>query len=140
MMLSLRSAAQRCAARAVAAVPSRPFTQAARLSSVMFPPDLPTRKDEYGNRWADYRPEVLRNLTATRNAEGDMVGQFQGEEVIFPDLDSTLEWTLSSPVDLHLFEEAPIIKMYEEESELDPSTQPNLQKAEDEAYAAFKKQ
>lgn len=59
----------------------------------------------------------LRHLSAKRNEEGDLVGQFQGEEVIFPDLETTLEWTLSTPVDAHLFEEAPIIKMYEEESE-----------------------
>lgn len=59
----------------------------------------------------------LRNIQATRNDDGDLVGMFEGEMVIFPDLEPTLEWVLSTPVDLHLFEEAPIIKMYNEESQ-----------------------
>ena len=57
----------------------------------------------------------LRNITAERNEDGDLVGRFDGEDVIFPDLEPTLEWVLSTPVDMHLFEEAPIIKSYEEE-------------------------
>ena len=30
--------------------------------------------------------------------------------MIFPDLETSLEWVLTTPVDTHLFEEVPIIK------------------------------
>jgi len=82
-----------------------------------WPKDLPMRVDENGVSWADYRPENLRNLTPVRNEDGDLVGRFEGEDVIFPDLEPTLEWVLTSPVELHLFEEAPIVKCYEEEAD-----------------------
>ena len=59
--------------------------------------------------WVDYRPNLVE-VKVRRNAEGDMVGQWGGEEVIFPDLDTSLDWVLSTPVDVHLFEEVPIIK------------------------------
>jgi hypothetical protein len=58
----------------------------------------------------------LRNLHPVRNEDGDLVGRFEGEDVIFPDLEPTLEWVLTSPVELHLFEETPIVKCYEEEA------------------------
>jgi len=59
----------------------------------------------------------LRAINPERNEEGDLVGRFEGEDVIFPDLEPTLEWVLTSPVELHLFEEAPIVKCYEEEAD-----------------------
>ena len=59
----------------------------------------------------------IRNISAERNEDGDLVGRFEGEDVIFPDLEVSLEWVLTSPVDVHLFEEAPIIKAYEEEQQ-----------------------
>ena len=64
----------------------------------------------------DYRPNLVE-VEVIRNAEGDMVGMWEGEEVIFPDLDTSLEWVLSTPVETHLFEEAPIIKECPEDTE-----------------------
>lgn len=55
----------------------------------------------------------LRNAAPVRNEDGDLVGRFDGEDVIFPDLEPTLEWVLTTPVELHLFEEAPILKCYQ---------------------------
>jgi hypothetical protein len=55
----------------------------------------------------------LQEITAKRNADGDLVGTYQGEEVIFPELETTLDFVLSTPVDVHLFEESPIVKMHE---------------------------
>ena len=70
--------------------------------------------EPYQANWVDYRPNLVE-VHVKRNEEGDMVGQWGGEEVIFPDLDTSLEWVLSSPVDVHLFEEVPIIKECPEE-------------------------
>jgi hypothetical protein len=64
----------------------------------------------------DYRPNLVE-VEVIRNADGDMVGMWEGEEVIFPDLDTSLEWVLTTPVDTHLFEEAPIIKECPEDTE-----------------------
>ena len=44
----------------------------------------------------------IRSMSAVRNEDGDLVGRFEGEDVIFPDLEPTLEWVLSTPVDMHL--------------------------------------
>lgn len=84
-------------------------------STPTWPADLPMRTDENGVQWADFRPENLRNAAPVRNEDGDLVGRFDGEDVIFPDLEPTLEWVLTTPVELHLFEEAPILKCYQEE-------------------------
>ena len=65
--------------------------------------------EPYQANWVDYRPDLVE-VQVTRNEEGDLVGQWGGEDVIFPDLDTSLEWVLSTPVDVHLFEEVPIIK------------------------------
>lgn len=80
-----------------------------------WPAGVPRRVDEHGIGWVDYRPDNIRSMSAVRNEDGDLVGRFEGEDVIFPDLEPTLEWVLSTPVDMHLFEEAPILKCYEEE-------------------------
>jgi len=77
----------------------------------------PTRVDLWGVRWHDPRPERIRHVQAQPNEHGDLVGQYEGEEVVFPDMEATLEWVLSTPVDLHLFEEQPIVKVYEDEGE-----------------------
>ena len=66
--------------------------------------------EPYTAEWVDYRPNLVE-VQVTRNADGDMVGQWGDEEVIFPDLDTSLDWVLSTPVDVHLFEEVPIIKV-----------------------------
>lgn len=68
----------------------------------------------YHTEWADFRDEVVE-VQATRNAEGDLVGTFQGEQVIFPDMENTLEWVLTTPVDLHLFDEVPFFKVAPED-------------------------
>jgi len=60
-------------------------------------------------KWADFRTNVV-TVEATRNEEGDLEGEIGGEKVIFPEQEPTLEWVLSTPVDLHLFEESPIVK------------------------------
>ena len=65
--------------------------------------------EPYQANWVDFRPNLVE-VTVTRNEEGDLIGQWEGEEVIFPDLETSLEWVLSTPVDTHLFEEVPIIK------------------------------
>lgn len=59
--------------------------------------------------WIDFR-ENLVEVNATRDANGDLVGQWEGETVIFPDQDVSLDFVLTTPVDVHLFEETPIIK------------------------------
>lgn len=40
----------------------------------------------------------------------EVQGENGPEEIIIPDAEETIEWILSSPVDLHLFTETPIIK------------------------------
>ena len=65
--------------------------------------------EPYQANWVDFRPNLVE-VTVTRNEEGDLVGEWEGEEVIFPDLETSLEWVLTTPVDTHLFEEVPIIK------------------------------
>src|SRR5690242_1720250 len=57
--------------------------------------DYKLRMDEHGALWVDPRPDKLRKISAERNDDGDMIGQYEGEEVIFPDLEPTLEWSLS---------------------------------------------
>ena len=54
-------------------------------------------------------------MRAVRSDDGVLIGEYQGETVVFPDLEPTLEWLCSTPVDVHLFEESPIVKMYEDE-------------------------
>lgn len=54
---------------------------------------------------------------------GDWWGIIDGEEVIFPELSATIEWVLSTPVDLHLFEEPPVIKEEPEADEDEPGHQ-----------------
>jgi hypothetical protein len=61
------------------------------------------------HKWADFRPNLVE-VEVRRNSEGDLVGKWEGEECIFPEQEPTLEWVLSTPVDLHLFEEVPIVK------------------------------
>ena len=65
--------------------------------------------EPYKANWVDFRPNLVE-VKVIRNEEGDLIGQWEGEEVIFPDLETSLEWVLSTPVDTHLFEEVPIIK------------------------------
>lgn len=81
------------------------------------PPDSERVEDSppYPSTWVDMRPGELVAVEVERNDEGDLVGTWQGEEVVFPDLENTLEWVLSTPVEAHLFEEVPIIKECPEE-------------------------
>jgi len=62
-------------------------------------------------KWADFRdlPGICR-VNARRNADGDLEGVYKGVTCIFPDQEVTLEWVLSTPVDVHLFEEQPYVK------------------------------
>ena len=65
--------------------------------------------EPYQAEWVDFRTDLVE-VQVTRNEEGDLEGKWGGEDVIFPDLDTSLEWVLSTPLDVHLFEEQPIIK------------------------------
>jgi len=83
---------------------------------------VPVRESYDGTLWADYRPEYLRNLKVDVASDGTATATLtnsQGatEVVVLPDLEPTIEWVLSTPIELHLFEESPIVKMYEEEGE-----------------------
>lgn len=80
---------------------------------------FPTYVDEYGFRWSDTRPQFLRDLESklVEDENGELVGEVEGVQVVVPIADDTLEWILSTPVDTHLFEEQPIIKLLPSESE-----------------------
>jgi len=45
-----------------------------------------------------------------KDVDGLPIAVINGEEVVVPQLEDTLEFTLSSPMDLHTFEESPVIK------------------------------
>jgi len=62
-------------------------------------------------------PEI--EITASLNKDGDVVGIFENEEVIFPQIAPTIDYALSSPPDLHLFHEYPIIKRCPEQMDDD---------------------
>ena len=72
--------------------------------------------EPYQANWVDFRPNLVE-VTVTRNEDGDLIGEWEGEEVIFPDLETSLEWVISTPVDTHLFEEVPIIKECPDDNE-----------------------
>jgi hypothetical protein len=42
--------------------------------------------------------------------EGTIVVTLNGEEIWVPDIARSIEWCLSTPTDLHLFNETPVIK------------------------------
>jgi len=67
-------------------------------------------------QWADYRPNLVE-VEVIRNADGELEGQWDNETVVFPELEATLEWVLSTPLDEHLFEEVPIVKECPDESD-----------------------
>jgi len=79
-------------------------------------PDFDEKRLADSAIWKDYRPEFLQRAMGEVNAStGVIEGEMYGEHVVFPELSPTLEWACTTPVDLHLFVESPIIKMYENE-------------------------
>jgi hypothetical protein len=58
---------------------------------------------------SEFKTNVV-SIECVRNEEGDLEGVINGEPVIFPEQEPTIEWVLSTPVDLHLFDEVPIVK------------------------------
>lgn len=73
-------------------------------------------KRYYGNQPDQATQIPIKEIEVRQDSHGDWVGKVDGEEVIFPEQAATIEWVLSTPVDLHLFEETPVIK---EEPEAD---------------------
>ncbi len=92
------------------------FSVSVRLFSSPSPSEAhyPHDPKTYPAVWADFRPDVCE-IEASRNADGVLVGEVQGEKVVFPELEPTLEWVLTTPVELHLFEELPYVKLSPEE-------------------------
>ena len=46
--------------------------------------------------------------------EGTIVIKLGGEDIWVPDVARSIEWVLSSPTDIHLFNETPVIKESDE--------------------------
>jgi len=61
-------------------------------------------------KWADFRSNVCEVEVTRDLSDGCLYGEWEGERVIFPDMETSLDWVLSTPVETHLFEEQPIIK------------------------------
>ncbi len=61
-----------------------------------------------------FSSEDVETITKTVEYEYDMDGciviELNGEKIWVPDVARSLEWVLSTPTDLHLFNETPVIK------------------------------
>ena len=55
------------------------------------------------------RDEDLMEIDVSINEDGDRIAEINGETVVVPVLEWTLEWVLSSPPDYHTFDETPIV-------------------------------
>lgn len=81
----------------------------------------PRTTEDHEPQWADYRPNLVE-VELIRDMDGNRIGVWGGEECVFPDLQFTLEWTLTTPVGEHDFLEQPIVK----ECPKDPNYPVNL--------------
>eukprot|EP00457_Paulinella_chromatophora_P011173 gb/GEZN01011301.1/.p2 GENE.gb/GEZN01011301.1/~~gb/GEZN01011301.1/.p2 ORF type:complete len:100 (-),score=13.56 gb/GEZN01011301.1/:265-564(-) len=50
------------------------------------------------------------NLECVEEEDGNTYAFWQNEKIVVPRMESTIEWVLASPVDLHNFEEPPVVK------------------------------
>ena len=73
----------------------------------------------YGSHSESTAAVPIKEIDVRQDSHGDWVGTINGEEVIFPEQAATIEWVLSTPVELHLFEETPVIKEEPEKDDED---------------------